>query len=489
MADADFGSTMKGHPRETECMAHKKPLVGILILLVFNCHVVLSTASAQITSFDFAEPVFIDLPEDLSPTCFDFADLDDDGDLDAVAVGRNTDGRVCLLEGGPGGTLVLVGELTAPDQVDWVELGDFNEDGAIDMVLGIRAWVGMVVLFDGLSEGWFAAEPRIIRFGRELRSTRIADLNQDAHLDLVVVGHSSEEIQVLNGDGTGAFAFGSRLRTAPWRNGYPYPQSAELLDLDLDGFTDIAAIGLGSRTIELSLNDGTGGFSRTRSWKGPDLENGQQPGCSYADWQDFNGDGRVDCLLSLTDFGMQQFAILQLDETGGISTTTLHPGSSSGFSWYPASGDFDGDGDRDVVIGHALPGLIAFFENVTPPGGDPEFLYPQSFFGLQFIRYLRSVDLDLDGDADLVAADFSGDRLIVLENQLVGGPPPGERSVRTDQIPARPAPVDLPSQVREMDGSSIAKWLSDLSAREVRQFIGGSDSSAPELVEDAEVKQ
>ena len=346
----------------------------------------------------------------------------------------------------------------------------------------------MVVIFDGLSNGGFVEDPRTIRLGRELRSTRIADLNQDAHLDLVVVGHGSEEIQVLNGDGTGAFSFGSRLRTAPWRNGYPYPQSAELLDLDLDGFTDIAAIGLGSRTIELSLNDGTGGFSRTRSWKGPDLANGQQPGCAYGEWQDFNGDGRVDCLLSLTDFGMQQFAILQLDESGDISTTTLHPGVSYGFSWYPASGDFDGDGDRDVVIGHALPGLIAIFENVTEPGGDPEFLYPQSFLGLQFIRYLRSIDLDLDGDADLVAADFSGDRLIVLRNQLVGAPPPDGGSSQSDQAAEQTVSISLPPKLEQMDGSSITKWLSDLSAPEVRQFIDTSKSPASEAIESGGVR-
>lgn len=467
----------------------KKSLVGALLFLVFNGHVVFSTASAQITAFDFDEPEFIELPEELSPTCFDFADLDDDGDLDAVVVGRNSDGRVSLLEGGPGGSLVLVGELTAPDQADWVELGDFNEDGAIDMVLGIRSWVGTVAIFDGLKGGGFAPEPRTIRFGRELRSTRIGDLNQDAHLDLVAVGHGSEEIQVFNGDGTGAFSPGSRLRTAAWRNGYPYPQSTELLDLDLDGFTDIAAICLGSRTIELSLNDGTGGFSRTRCWKGPVLKNGQQPGCTYGEWQDFNGDGRVDCLLSLTDFGLQQFAILQLDEAGDISTTTLHPGSSSGFSWYPASGDFDGDGDQDVVIGHALPGLIAIFENVTEPGGELEFLYPQSFLGLQFIRYIRSIDLDLDGDADLVAVDFTGDRLVVLRNQLVAAPPPGDRSARKNQAPAKTASINLPGNIRQMDGSSIAKWLSDLSAREVRQLIDTSNFPASESLESGGPKQ
>ena len=438
---------------------------------------------AQVTSFDFAEPEFIQLPEGLSPTCFDFADLDGDGDLDGVVCGRDPEGRVCLLEGTPDGGLVLVDELVAPNQADWVEFGDFNEDGAIDMVLGIRSWVGLVTIFDGLPGGGFNPEPRTIRFGRELRATRVADLNQDSHLDIVVVGHTSEEIQVLLGDGTGAFEFGSRLRTAAWRNGYPYPQSAELLDLNLDGFIDIAAIGLGSRTIELSMNDGGGGFARTRSWRGPTLENGSQPGCSYGDWADFNGDGRLDCLLSLTDFGMQQFAILQLDETGSITTTSFHPGSFSGFSWYPSSGDFDGDGDADVVIGHALPGLIAVFENVTEPGGDPEFLLPQSFFGLQFIRYVSTLDIDLDGDVDLVAADFTADRLILLRNQRIAEPPPGEGAPgSTTPRPGvlEPGTIELPPAVRELDGSRLAKWLSDLSAPEARRLLPVSSRVVPD---------
>ena len=462
---------MSAETIETSLMSIGKPLATCLssIALTLSCGT--SSTHAQLTDFDFTEEI-IQLPEGFSPACFDLTDLDQDGDLDAVVCGRNTDGRAMILEGASDGTLTPAAELAVPDQMDWAEFGDFNEDGLVDIVFGCRSWVGRVVIFDGLPGGGFVEEARTLRLCREIRATRVGDLDQDSHQDLVVVGHSSEEIRTLMGDGSGSFESGTRLRASPWRNGYPYPQSAELIDLDSDGFLDIASIGLGSRTIDLSFNDGLGGFDRTRSWTGPILDDETRPGCSYGEWADFDGDGRLDCLLSLTNFGSQRFAILELDGSGDIIGTSIHPGSTSGLSWTPCSGDFDGDGDTDVVIGHALPGTIAFFENVTEPDGELEFLFPQMFMGTQFIRFLRSIDLDQDGDLDLIAADFSADRLIVFRNNLVGTLPRGDDRAREidrpSAEPVRPRPV-LEDDGR--DGATLVKWLSDLSAPEVRDLL------------------
>ncbi|MEE2681169.1 MAG: VCBS repeat-containing protein [Planctomycetota bacterium] len=461
-------------PREISLMSIGNPLSTCLLSCapILACEV--SLTHAQLTDFDFTEET-IQLPEGFSPVCFDLTDLDLDGDLDAVVCGRNVDELAMILEGGPGGSLTPTDELVVPDQMDWAEFGDFNEDGNVDIVLGTRSWAGLVVIFEGLQGGGFTEQPRTLRHCREIRATRVGDLDRDSHLDLVVIGHSSEEILTLVGDGTGSFTPGIRLRSSPWRNGYPFPQSAELIDLDSDGFLDIAAIGLGSRTIDFSFNDGLGGFPQTRSWTVPVLEDGTRPGCSYGEWADFDGDGRRDCLLSLTGFGPQRFAIARLEQSGDISETTLHPGSSSGLSWIPSSGDFDGDGDTDVVIGHALPGTIAFFENVTQPGGELEFLLPQLFVGAQFIRYLRAVDLDHDGDTDLVAADFTSDRLVILRNNLIGGLPREAGRNRTSH-PSSVNPVHaIPfSGEGERDGASLAKWLSDLSASEVRDLCTSS---------------
>ena len=462
---------MSSETIETSLMSIGNPLATCLssIALTLSCGA--SSVQAQLTDFDFTEEI-VELPEGFSPVCIDLADLDQDGDLDAVVCGRNIDGLAMILEGASDGTLTPTVELAVPDQMDWAEFGDFNEDGLVDIVLGSRSWVGLVVIFDGQPGGGFAEEARTLRLCREVRATRVGDLDQDSHQDLVVVGHSSEEIRTLMGDGSGSFESGTRLRASPWRNGYPYPQSAELIDLDSDGFLDIASIGLGSRTIDFSFNDGLGGFDRTRSWTGPVFEDETRPGCSYGEWADFDGDGRLDCLLSLTNFGTQRFAILELDQSGDIIETTIHPGSPSGLSWTPCSGDFDGDGDPDAVIGHALPGTIAFFENVTGSEGELEFLFPQVFVGTQFIRYLRSIDLDQDGDADLIAADFSADRLIIFRNNLVGALPGDDDRTRTT---ARPSAESVRSQSAleddGRDGASLVKWLSDLSAPEVRDLL------------------
>ncbi|MEC8733990.1 MAG: FG-GAP-like repeat-containing protein, partial [Planctomycetota bacterium] len=151
---------------------------------------------------------------------------------------------------------------------------------------------------------------------------------------------------------------------------------------------------------------------------------------------------------------------------------TLHAGSLTGISWFPEVGDFDGDGDPDVVIGHALPGLISFFENVTTPGGPPAFLAPQSFPASEFTRFLRTVDLDLDGDLDLLAADFTGDRLVILRNNRLGGASPRSPDQPTPAL-RDPASV-VPPELRT-DGVALAKWLSDLDGDPTRIVLDPGD--------------
>lgn len=427
---------------------------------------------AQSTTFDFAAPELIELPAGFAPTCLDLGDLDQDGVTDLVVCGRGQEGGVLVLPGLGNGSLGPPTDLGLEQPIDWLELGDLDEDGILDLVLAARSRSGRLELLRGLAGGGFAETSLALRFGRELRSARLADLDGDTHLDLVVVGHASDEVRILVGDGTGGFQTARRLRCGSWKNGYAYPQSVQLPDLDGDGRLDLTSVGIGTRSLEIAINDGSATFPEARSWVGPVLDNGTIPGCSYGAWADFNGDGRLECLLTLTSFGSQQFAVIEVDEAGDVAGTTLHAGSLTGISWFPEVGDFDGDGDPDVVIGHALPGLISFFENVTTPGGPPAFLAPQSFPASEFTRFLRTVDLDLDGDLDLLAADFTGDRLVILRNNRLGGASPRSPDQPTPAL-RDPASV-VPPELRT-DGVALAKWLSDLDGDPTRIVLDPGD--------------
>lgn len=419
------------------------------------CLLVAFEAAAGTTDFPFGTPESIALPEELSPTCIALADRDGDGDLDAVVASRTQEGRIILLDGGPGGTLAVVGELAAPDQTDWIETADLDGDGDLEIVAGVRGSRGRIAIFDGLPGGTFAETPLVLPAGREIRCLRIDDLDGDGVPDIVAVAHRSEELITFLGDGLGGFELVQRSRLAPWRNGQVYPQSIETADLDLDGNPDTLTVSIGASSVHLARGTDAGPGTRSRAWVAPPV-GGQTGGSAYLSIADLDGDGLPELVLPQTTFGQQWFVLHELDARGDIESSRTVQASPFGVSWISDTADFDADGDEDLCIGHALPGVLVFMENVTEPGGPASFAEPQWLFQGEFIRHLIACDVDFDGDQDVVALDYTGDQILIFRNGTVGGGLAGG----DPRDGAKPDPT--PEALRSLEGPELLKLLSDL---------------------------
>jgi hypothetical protein len=140
---------------------------------------------------------------------------------------------------------------------------------------------------------------------------------------------------------------------------------------------------------------------------------------SWGSVPDFNGDGRVDLLVGESEVGMQMpgrgpgFGYVFSGTSAGLSSSPSvklqGPSGNSEFGISVGSGDFDGDGFADALVG--APGIDAYTGSAfVYPGGDgglsstpsATLTYPTSR-GAQFGNSVAGVgDVNGDGYADAV---------------------------------------------------------------------------------------
>lgn len=132
------------------------------------------------------------------PTQFVLADIDEDGELDAI-IANHDDGSFGKMFGEGGGLRApeLVG---LPDQPSGILAGDFNQDGAVDIAL-ISDTSGRLTVYAGLGNGTF---PRTSRFpaGVEPQIFAIGQINNDRgrgdeRIDVVVADYPTDRITIF----------------------------------------------------------------------------------------------------------------------------------------------------------------------------------------------------------------------------------------------------------------------------------------------------
>jgi hypothetical protein len=255
------------------------------------------------------------LPQQLDgPHGADGADIDGDGDVDLYVQsleGPYGIGPELLLNDGTGVFSKGVGRLPPaqadPTQTSYTSclFADVNEDGSPDLVLGSDISVDNVVLLND-GQGWFsllpgAMPPKIWDPRDAALSIQATDLNGDQHLDLLVLyarndipysnNNTGRYIQILIGNGDGAFRDETDTRLPQSPNRDPWYGILELIDFDYDGDLDIATRGriwAWGDGPPFYLNDGQGYFTPTE----PPVEIGPMG------FLDLDGNGRRDVFFS-----------------------------------------------------------------------------------------------------------------------------------------------------------------------------------------------
>jgi hypothetical protein len=150
------------------------------------------------------------------PTSVATGDLNNDGKVDFVVAGAqpgNTAGNffASFLGDGTGNvTQKQATNLGKGNLKGEISLGDFNEDGNLDLAFPVtgsqvpKVPSHVVNIYFGDGTGNLTAGP-IINVGNEPHSVTTPDFNKDGHLDMAVSNRTDGTVSLLLGDGTGNF--------------------------------------------------------------------------------------------------------------------------------------------------------------------------------------------------------------------------------------------------------------------------------------------
>jgi hypothetical protein len=209
------------------------------------------------------------------------------------------------------------------------------------------------------------------------------------------------------------------------------------VDWNQDGHLDFVALfSQEHETIELFLNDGKGNFTKRT------LHPSEDPafGSSGIQLVDLDQDGDMDILYTNGDtfdsFELKFFHGIQWLENQGDSKFISHPLTRLPGVHRALAGDFDDDGDLDVVAAAFLPAKSVSEAGLEPDDLDSIIWLEQTRPG-EFERHsletgkwshatLNVADFDGDGDTDFASGNFltqpqtSGSPLSIWWNETVG---------------------------------------------------------------------
>lgn len=390
---------------------------------------------------------FPGLPRD---TCA--VDLNGDGtDEILVSVTLGTSGELYLLEiedGGGISKLLLRNDLQDPGKL---AAGDFNGDGLLDVAVMEYA-IRRVKVFSGCDEAQWLCNPYASPVGQGPRAAAPADFDRDGWIDLAVLNVTSKNVTFLAG------IAGGRLQTM-----YDLP-AGESSDRHIawaevtgDGFPDVLVPNDREDTVTLLTGSTTG------LQEGGTVYTGQAPESVLAD--DFDGDGLAEVVVPNRTSNRVSYlgadrSVFALDDGEILAerrAVTI------------AAGDFDCDGERDLVVAYVGAAGLSVVHGVASSAGR------------------LPVRIDSGSPIAVAVGDFTGDRcddLVTLDQErqavvLLPGGPEGISPVGTI-LPAAVAGSVAISADFNRDGV-LDLVVAERGTDTVRFFAGGDSSDGLRL--------
>ena len=273
---------------------------------------------------------------------------------------------------------------------------DMDNDGDIDIISdgGINAKPGLAYNEFDQNINDFKREQILCEYSSKPTESYAADIDNDGDLDILVSSIGDNEISWFEDiDGTQNFSKQHIISTTVYN-----AKSLKAKDIDGDGDMDVFVASETGDKILMFRNQGDGTFENefviTTSTNGPNM----------IQIVDMDDDGDLDIISSSyhddkiawyeNEDGLGSFGVQQVISTGINGVITVY------------TGDFDSDGDLDLVASGGIDSIVAWFEHTDGQGNFEPMV--AIAYGMYQVYSMDIGDIDGDGDLDILSGSSSG---------------------------------------------------------------------------------
>jgi hypothetical protein len=335
------------------------------------------------------------------------ADLDNDGNLDLVAVHSWSTGFSLLLGNGDG-TFSPAIRFHIGTGSETVAIHDLDRDGNLDLLTGNPSERDFSVVL-GNGNGTFGAETRYMYDGvGDPVDVAVGDFDEDGNFDVVTANGQVNAVAIFFGYGDGTF---DTLEGCPLcipfnrYNVGEYPSRVKVADFDSDGHQDLLTLNRYSfdpYDLSLLIGIGDGGFQ-------PEVRIPIEHQTTQVNIEDFNDDGVLD-LAFLFGGGWADISIRL-----GVGDGSFLPGIRSPTGSNPqhfAVSDLDSNGTLDLAISLFYQNRLQLLLGV----GDGSFVLQPDWPLIEGDGpiFATAGDFDNDGHDDLAVLNGTSEDIFII---------------------------------------------------------------------------